>query len=239
VFGLKGMLSFALVRYTKRQKLTRTYLRGVQHPIWLRSSTTDVYTMREVFVNTDYDIALPFVPEVIVDAGANIGLTAIFFTIKYPKAIVYALEPESSNYRVLQRNTRPYPNIIPIQSALWRTSNPIFVTDIGKGKHGFIVSDVMQNELQTAETVPAITIDDLMSRYGIECIDLLKIDIEGSEKEVFESSGRWIHKVNAIIAELHEHLRRGCWASFSDATKGMISMQETQKLAVRVRPVMG
>jgi hypothetical protein len=58
-----------------------------------------------------------------------------------------------------------------------------------------------------------------MGKMNLEHIDILKIDIEGAEKEVFESSSIWIGKIGIIMTELHESLRPGCKKAFYDATK--------------------
>jgi len=58
-------------------------------------------------------------PDVIVDAGANIGLASICFANKYANATIIAVEPEQSNFELLEENVAPYPNIVPVQAALW------------------------------------------------------------------------------------------------------------------------
>jgi len=60
----------------------------------------------------------------------------------------------------------------------------------------------------------------LMQQMGWSKLDLLKIDIEGAEREVFDDSPRWIGVVNACMAELHDHLKPGCSDSFGRAVAG-------------------
>jgi len=60
-----------------------------------------------------------------------------------------------------------------------------------------------------SKSVRAITMDALMNETGIDSIDLLKVDIEGAEVEVFESCA-WIGKVRVIAIETHDRLRSGC-----------------------------
>src|SRR4029453_16016552 len=67
---------------------------------------------------------------------------------------------------------------------------------------------------------PGLTIDRLMRQYGWDYIDLLKIDIEGAEKEVFETSASWIGKVGIIVVELHDRSKAGCSRSVYAAVKG-------------------
>jgi len=66
--------------------------------------------------------------------------------------------------------------------------------------------------------VQGMTVDAIMQEQGIEHIDILKIDIEGAEREVFRAPSAWIRKVDSLIVELHERLKSGCNRSFYDST---------------------
>ena len=66
----------------------------------------------------------------------------------------------------------------------------------------------------------AITVDKVLEDFDLPQIDILKIDIEGAEKEVFSDTSAWIDRVDAIIIELHERYKRGCNRSFYCGTKG-------------------
>jgi hypothetical protein len=68
--------------------------------------------------------------------------------------------------------------------------------------------------------VMAMTVDKIMNDYNLEKIDILKIDIEGAEKEVFSNASSWIEKVDAIIVELHERRKTGCRRSFYCGSNG-------------------
>jgi len=58
-----------------------------------------------------------------------------------------------------------------------------------------------------------------MNEHGIESIDLLKMDIEGGEKDVLENSQEWIGSVSAMTIELHDGISMGCSRAFYLATK--------------------
>jgi len=68
--------------------------------------------------------------------------------------------------------------------------------------------------------VQGMTVDTIMREQGIDHIDVLKIDIEGSEREVFRDPSSWIDKVDTLIVELHERLKLGCNRSFYNGTNG-------------------
>ena len=70
------------------------------------------------------------------------------------------------------------------------------------------------------QTVVAITLDKIIKDYNLEKIDILKIDIEGAEREVFSNTSSWIEKVDSIIIELHERMKTGCNRSFYCGSNG-------------------
>ena len=109
-----------------------------RHPLWLRVPSSDVRTCKKIFVDQEYDFLMDPPPVAIIDAGANIGLASIYFASKYPAARVIAIEPEQSNFELLQKNVAPYSNIIPLQAALWNTNEEINLIDPGLGKWGFM-----------------------------------------------------------------------------------------------------
>ncbi len=237
VFGVKGILNFALIRYGSPHRVRKLFLKGIIEPIYLRCDTTDPGTMREVFFDRDYDVETDHKIDCIVDAGANIGMTAVYFANKYPDATTLAIEPEVNNFTLLKKNTAKYPRIIPIQAALWNHTGLIQLHDPGRGEHGYVTREEQANSDASTHAVPSVTMSDLMSRFSISMIDLFKVDIEGAEKEVFETSEAWIDKVALIIVELHDRFKPGCTSAVSSGTHGMQTVLKRGKLIVLKRPL--
>jgi len=232
IYGIKGMISYAAVRYGSAKKLRRHYLKGIAEPIFLRCDTTDPLTMREVFLDRDYDIETDGKVEWVVDAGANIGLSSVFFANKYPEAKILAIEPEEENFNLLKKNVAHYPQVIPIHAALWNYSGEIQLSDPGRGAHGYVTLAGSEGAVADSWSVPCVTLRDLISRFSIPKIDLLKVDIEGAEREVFEDSLDWIDKVVFIIVELHERFKPGCTEALNNATPKMNTILRYGKLLV-------
>ncbi len=189
-----------------------------KHPIYLRNNSSDVYVYRDIIENDEYNFTVKNEPEYIIDAGANIGLAAIYFANKYKNTKIIAIEPEESNFELLQRNIRNYTNIIAIKAALWNSSGEITLFDTGLGHWGFMtettgaaLNTVTKNIKHLTE---AVTVEDIIRKFSINSIDIIKMDIEGSEKEVFESCANWIGKTKCVIVELHERMKKGCSKSF-------------------------
>ena len=219
LLGIPGVATFLCAKLTGKKPLFKKHLAGIRHPIYVRVCTTDPTVLRQVFWERQYDQSLPLAPKVIVDAGANIGLSAVFFANKYPDCKIIAIEPEENNFQVLKMNVAPYPQIEPVQAALWNEDGQISLFDPGLGNHGFQVGRSNGKDHGCSNSVPAVSVGSLLKRPGFAPIDLLKIDIEGAEKEVFENSAAWIGQVNGIMAELHDRIKPGCTEAFLKATK--------------------
>jgi FkbM family methyltransferase len=182
--------------------------------------TTDVSVYQEVLICGQYAIDLPFSPKIIVDAGANIGMASLYFATKYPQARIIAIEPETSNFEMLAQNVGRYPNILPIHAALWSRDGEIGVNSPGSfenplSKVGFVVRE--------GQGIPvrAITVRTLMREMGIQRIDILKVDIEGAEKEVFETCD-WMDTINCLMIELHDRFRPGSSAAVDAVSEGFL-----------------
>jgi FkbM family methyltransferase len=236
--GLYGVLVFIFAKVLRTHPLFKTKVPGIRHPVYLRIGTTDATVLRQVLIEKHYDIPRQVAPKAILDAGANIGFSAIFFANKYPDATIVALEPESSNFQLLQRNVSAYPQIKPLQAALWKENRQINLIDPNHGHHGFQTVEVTMNGCAQLGLVQALTVDAVMSRMGLSSVDLLKIDIEGAEKEVFESSAKWIDRVQMIMAELHDSIKPGCSKAFREATKVFTLESSNGEIIVRSRTEM-
>ena len=188
-------------------------------PFFIRNGTSDVLVYRDLIQKKDYNFTVEKEPESIVDAGANIGLASLFFANKYPNATIIAIEPDESNIELLEMNIKPYKNIHLLKGALWDSSGEIDLFDAGLGNWGFMVgskdnhSDIKLPFKSTNKT-KAYTVDEIMKLFNWNSIDILKMDIEGSEKEVLSNSSKWIDKVSLLIVELHDRMKEGCEDAF-------------------------
>jgi len=210
-FGLCFALSFLLKRLLCHGIISFK-LPGYPARLYMRAKGCDAVVFNQIFLFDSYDLGfLQIDPTLIIDAGANIGFAAVYFAKKYPQARIIAVEPESSNYDLLVRNTKQYRNIVPVKAAVWPKQARLQIANPDAEKWAVYV-----REAQTPDpnlNVDAVTIDKLAEDYPR--IDILKIDIEGAEKELFESGYEsWLDRCRVIIIETHDHLRDGCAASF-------------------------
>lgn len=213
--GIKGVLALASYRFCGHPTEITAQTQAIKFPLRLRVRTGDCSIYGMVLLRGEYDFELPFQPKVIVDAGANIGTASIYFANKYPDAKIVAIEPEPSNFAMLVRNVAPYSNIRPLRLALWHAEKEeLNVIDKWQDTCGYMVG---RGE---GELVAGVTVSGLMRQFNLDSIDILKVDIEGAEKEVFEHSADWIGRARCIMVETHDRLKPGCSRAVAAATGG-------------------
>lgn len=191
---------------------------GAPRPLWVRAGTSDILTHLEVIRQGEWDMPLRAgPPAVILDLGANIGLAAVWYASRYPGARIICVECEQANYDLLVRNTRSYGQIETLHAAVWSEPTTVTVTDPGEGDWGYRVAKDLGGP-----DVEALTIDGLMERFGLDHVDLVKMDVEGAEAAIFANPSAWIDRVSAIAVELHESIAPGCTAVFDRATSDFV-----------------
>lgn len=190
--GLAGLIRAAIAKFRGQRTFLEMEVADAIHPIAIRVPSTDAATFKKVFVDQEYNLPVEFEPKTIIDAEANVGLASIYFANRFPHAQILAIEPESSNFEVLKKNVAPYSNIIALHVALWDKTERIRLVDPGIGNWGFRTESGTSSESVGEESmVQAVTVSDLIREYKLERISILKVDIEGSEKEVFSHSSDW------------------------------------------------
>lgn len=216
-----ALLVLVTVRPHAKAREVKVTIPGHSVSVLVRPGTTDPAVFNSTFLVRQYDHDFARHPRVIVDAGAYTGLSAVYFATRYPGATVIAIEPDSANFDLLVRNTSGLENVHAVQAALWSHDGLIDLTDPGKGEWAFRVAELDDPENKGARLdkvsrnqVQAITVPGIMRRHDLSHIDLLKLDIEGSEKEVLAGSAPWIAYVGAIFIELHDRFKPGCSREF-------------------------
>ncbi|GAB4413781.1 MAG: hypothetical protein OHK0039_21020 [Bacteroidia bacterium] len=209
-------------------------LPGYAQPLRLRQGTSDVATFWKIFVEEEYGFDLPFEPRYIIDGGANCGYSACYFHHRYPQARIVALEPADSNFAVLTHNTAPYPEIACVQAGVWSSSGWLRIVNPEANASGFQVELVGERQ---ADSFPALSIADIVAQYPSEQIDLLKLDVEGAEREIFSRGYMdWLPKVRALVIELHDRIWPACKTVFEAAMEGQpFDRQEVGENLVLIR----
>ena len=230
-YGLRDGLRIALqvrqAQYVAEEgTLVSVDVPGLCSPIHLRARTADAAVFSQIFGNRELEIDLPSQPRFIVDAGAHIGLSSIWLSQRYPGASIVSLEVESSNFSLLKMNTVSYKDIIPLHKALWWEKAELEIQDPELGNWGFRVNE---DPAEVANLVQSLSVSDILHEFNRNSIDLLKMDIEGAELEVFSrNSESWIDRVKFIAVESHERFKPGCLKAIRDAITGRGFSKRTQ-----------
>lgn len=188
----------------------------------LRKSQSDLYILREIFLEGMYDLDIPVDRlGTVIDCGANAGLSAAFFQARYAPSQLIAVEPIPESVRVLEANNLASGGTWSIEpravaskaaeltffvSGMWSACTAI--EHIGRYRH--TPGNRMESVLERPKlTVSSVSIGDLITEYDLSRIDLLKLDIEGYEEDVVCTNNDWLGLVQRLIIEVHEKYING------------------------------
>ena len=142
----------------------------------------------------------------IIDAGANVGYATLFFKAHFPNAKILSIEIDADNFLQVQRNfdLNNFTSLIPVRKALWkRRANLEIKRDFrDKTECSYYVEEV-----DSHTNLEGYSLHDFMKDQGWDFIDVLKIDIEGSERYLFESdelADSLLSKTGLLAIEIHD-----------------------------------
>ena len=194
-------------------------LPGLARKIRVRANDSDLVMFEQVFAGGDYDFDLGFEPATIIDAGANAGYATLYFHRRFPAAQILAVEPDPATYETLVQNTVGISQVRTVCGGLWSGRQALAIADPDAPK---CMISLKPAESPGGKNIEGYGVTDLMQMAGAATIDVLKIDIEGGELDVFTANAaEWLPKVRVILIELHDRVRPGCAAAFYSAIRGM------------------
>lgn len=195
----------------------RKFLKIITKPNKIRFNVTpEIYLVfKEIFMSDVYDIDT-LIPKlspnpVIIDIGSNVGFFDILVLSKIPTARIEAFEP-------VPENVAYFKNLIPGNPALTQVKvNEVAVsgkkipyielfTEVSQTNRQVVASVIdgfNQNNTKKI-TVPSISLEEVILGYGDTIIDVLKVDCEGSEYDIFYNSpASLFRKINIMLIEVH------------------------------------
>ncbi|MGN6103229.1 MAG: FkbM family methyltransferase [Devosia sp.] len=200
--------------------------------IEIRAGTPDLMVALDSFGGEFEPLArFPDSGGLIIDAGGYIGTAALELRRLFPQSRIVCLEPSAENLELLRRNVADAANIAVVQAALAAAAGDVALRDAGRGEWGFSIAQPGR----ALGTVPATTVTSILAREGADRLFVLKLDVEGAERQILESSGPWMSLTEIVVAELHEHLVPGTEAAFAAATVGRANSRLPGEKVLSVR----
>jgi FkbM family methyltransferase len=152
---------------------------------------------------------------VIIDAGANVGYSAIYLAGLFPGTRVLAIEPDRTTYEILERHAWANPDINPVHAALWSHDLGL---ELQTSKNGCWATKVAEGR-----GTPSRRLDALIGAIPNARPLIIKLDIEGAEREVVQSCPEIFAGAKCIMVEPHdfENPGAGCLSPlYAIAAKG-------------------
>jgi FkbM family methyltransferase len=187
--------------------LCHAMLPDVGHPLYFRCASADVATMFQIFLDDVYAIPMRATPSRILDLGAFAGYAAVYFARRFPQAQIVCVEPAPASFRLLTMNIMPWRRIRAVNAAVWHTNTRLRATARYFGDWGLQLDQSPPDEQRT---IPALSVTELLQRAGWSHADMVKCDIEGSEREVFADPAQpWLRAVDVAAVDTHDAMRPG------------------------------
>lgn len=191
----------------------------------LRKASSDIRVLRQVFRDREYDLSdfrqsatvnlcyraildrgdTPL----IIDAGANNGVSARWFAQQFPRAAIAAIEPDAGNCEILRANTYQQPNVTLFRAAIGGSTGEAALK--GAGGPAWAIQTERDG---TGERVPIVTVTEIAASFGDHHrLLIVKVDIEGFEADLFSRNLEWLDDLPALIIEPHDRLFPGEFTS--------------------------
>ncbi len=173
----------------------------LEHDVTLRlRGSSDFAVFKDIFIAQPYACLRDLADvSVVLDLGANVGLSAAYFLNLFPNSRVLAVEPDERNVAVCRLNLSGYGDRATVlQGAAWSECGYV---NLLRGEF----RDGREWATQVAAgdgDVKAWDMPALIAMAGAP-IDLLKVDIERAETELFSGDVHWLDSVRNICIELH------------------------------------
>lgn len=181
----------------------------------------DQAVIKQIFLNQDYDltkierhadiqaryeaiVAAGHTP-LIIDGGANIGASCLYFALEFPQARIVGIEPEPDNFRLAQANCESIPNIDLVHAGLANASGRAKIQNPNADNWSF------QTEVDTEGDLKLVAFNDLIAqaKQDNQVPFLVKIDIEGFEDNLFACNTEWVDEFYLLVIELHDWMLPG------------------------------
>jgi FkbM family methyltransferase len=139
---------------------------------------------------------------VVMDVGAYVGDSSLFFSLQYPDAQIFAFEPAAEPYRLLEKNTRSRSNVHCYNYGLSSSDSN---RRLYKGVVDHAASSVRKGRDTTeqSESVRLRSVHEWLGEHDVRAVDVLKIDTEGCEVPILRGMSEFLPSVKIVYLEFH------------------------------------
>jgi FkbM family methyltransferase len=184
-----------LVPKGQRNRLREVRLRR-DIKIHYRLNKGDLNSIREIWIEEAYRLPFADPSGILLDLGANIGMTSLWLAKTYSFTQVIAVEPDPNNAALVRQNF-----------ALNGIAGQVLEAAVGpremEARFESSESSNLGRLSENGSLVPMITVGSIVQKFGVSRFGLVKIDIEGGEQELFDGPTEWLEQADAIIIEFH------------------------------------
>jgi len=169
----------------------------------------DTATIAVVYIKKDYKQILNINGDcnIIIDIGANIGIFSIYTVQNLKNTIIYAFEPEATNFRILTENIKINnfeEKIIPFQKAICKNNKDKKLYLNTSPQHSILPCFNSLHKKSKYISVKSTTLQQIFKDNKIQKCDLCKIDAEGAEYEIlYNMPIKYLSKIKNLIIEYH------------------------------------
>jgi len=161
-----------------------------------RLNKGDLHSIREIWFQQAYRLPFPDPSGVLLDLGANIGMTSLWLAKNYSITRVIAVEPDPANAALVRQNLK-----------MNGITGEVLEAAIGPKelmtRFEFSEHSNLGKLSERGSLVPMISVGRIIQKFEITRLALIKIDIEGAEQELFNGPTEWLASTDAIIIEFH------------------------------------
>lgn len=212
--GWPNTLNILAQRACGVSRVAPLQLKSSVEKVGLSPTGSDLFVLSQVFGWREYDpgngissklnqVAKTWrqkgITPLVIDGGANVGYSSLFFANLFPLATVVAVEPDPSTYERLCDNARATESIKPLRAAIWKHGDGVRFEQEKRGSWSNHVGE--QGVL-----VPSRTLEQICQTVPSSRLLLLKLDVEGSEREVIDFSPDVVRSALCIMIEPHDFM---------------------------------
>ncbi len=198
LMGFFNALKFELAWSLKKPQV---HVKIPQYPcdFEIRRNESDYSVFSTIFLDRELDEFVPTSPNLIIDGGANVGYSTAYYANRYPNAKIIAVEPSPENCLRIKRHCADFKNVAVLEGGLWSQSGFLRIANPQDPAWAYRCEIV---DRAGDDTFSAFTMDEVIADSGEPRCNLLKLDVEGAEEQLF-SEGNWIDRVDAVLVEVH------------------------------------